>query len=197
MRFLRRCLPALVLAASPLCWASGNYVGVLKPTAALGVIAIPEPGFYWPRQSSFDASLSPSRGAEGFRLKLGYRYSRFVAFETGYSESATEPFRASLMGPALRSRGFSMDTIGTLPLWSRASLYGRLGAWHNGSAPLLAGWDGAQRPGTGLRYGLGFKVDFTRKFGMQADVERFSSLGRLGPRESDTDQVSVGVTWRF
>lgn len=191
-------IPALAFLVSPSAVAAGDYVGLLRPSAAAPAIAVPEPGFYWPRQGVLDAALLPREGAEAFKLKLGYRHSRYLAVETGYADAGPDASRPFFASAPARHRGFSLDTVGTVPLWSRASLYGRLGAWRSeGGASLLAGVEGSQKPGAGLRYGLGFKIDFTRQIRLRAEMERFSPLDRWGPREADTDQVSVGVTWRF
>lgn len=191
-------LTALALAFPATVLAAGDYVGVLRPTARPTAIAIPEPGLYWPLAGPFGGGLVPAFGQESFRMKLGYRYSKYFSVETGYSDagpqSAAEPFS----GAFARGRGFSLETVGTLPLWRHASLYGRLGAWRNtGGFSLLTGGDGSHRPGAGLNYGLGFKYDVTRRFGLKAEMERFSPLDRWGTREGDSDNFSVGVTWRF
>jgi len=200
MRNLLRWLPAVVFAAFPAAHAAqGDYVGTLRPTAKPSAIAIPDLGFYWPGGDPFARSLGEPALAEGLKVKLGYRYSRYLAVETGYADfgnlSRTPGFGATT---ASRGRGFSMDTIGTLPLWRHASLYGRLGAWHSGAGvSLLGAADPGMRTGSGLRYGLGVKYDLTRSVGLQAEMGRFSTLDRWGPREGDTDQFTLGVRWRF
>jgi hypothetical protein len=189
-----RLLIGLVLAAASSIEASGDYIGVLKPTST--AIAIPDSGFYWPLREPFGVGLAP--GTEGVKLKLGYRYSKYLSVETGYADSGWGSAGPSFAPATARARGFSMDTVGTLPLWTYGSLYGRLGAYRSGGAmPFAAGWEWNNRPGAGLRYGLGLKYDFTRSFGVQAEMEKFAPLDRWGTREADTDQVSVGVTWRF
>ena len=51
---------------------------------------------------------------------------------------------------------------------------------------------------TRMRYGLGMRYDFTKSFGIRAELERYSPLGSSAARrESDADQVSVGLSWRF
>lgn len=191
-------LPAVLLAVSPAALAAGDYVGLLRPAARSLAIAIPDPGFYWPRDTPFSRSLLVDRPTEGFKLKLGYRYSRYLSVETGYADAGPGTPGSPFASAPARGRGFSMDTVGTLPLWTHASLYGRFGAWRSaGGVSLLSGAEGSHRAGAGLRYGLGFKYDVTRRIGLQAELERFSPLDRWGPRESDTDQFTVGVTWRF
>jgi len=177
--------------------AGGDYVGVLRPTST--AIAIPEPGFYWPVAGPFGAGLPTGPLVGGHQLKLGFRYSRYFAVETGFADFGRIEPVLPVTGGAFRGRGFSMDTVGTLPLWSRGALYGRLGAYRAEGPPTLLGaaeWGG--RTGSGLRYGLGLKVDLTHRIGMQAEMERVSPLDRWGgPRDTEADQVSVGVTLRF
>lgn len=195
MTFRPVTLAFLAIAFVPATEAAADYVGVLKPPAAPAALAIPEPGFYW---RSAEPALRPPLLDDGFQVKLGYRYSKYLALETGYSDSGPASPLPGFVVVAPRSRGFSMDTVGTLPLWGHASLYGRLGAWRaDAGISLLGGGDAPPRPGAGLRYGLGLKYDLTRAVGLQAEMERFSPIDRWGPRESDTDQFTLGVRWRF
>jgi len=197
MNSLRRWLPILALGAATAAQAGpGDYVGTLRPTAKPAGIAIPEPGFYWPAAGSLGSVLGPQTLAEGFQVKLGYRYSRYLSVETGYANFGNPASGMDASAP--RGHGFSMDTIGTLPLWGHAALYGRLGAWRSGAGvSLLGGTEPGLRTGSGLRYGLGVKYDLTRSVGLQAEMERFSPLDRWGPREPDSDQFTLGVYWRF
>jgi len=194
-------LLVLAAAAMPVA-AAADYVGVLKLPASPATIAIPDPGFYWRSAEPPVGSLGAQSLADGYQLRLGYRYSRYVSFETGYADAASaSPFQA-FGGQAARARGYSMDTVGTLPLWGHstwghATLYGRLGAWRSDAGVSLFPGEAASRPGAGVRYGLGLKYDVTRSVGLQAEMERFSPLDRWGPRDSDTDQFKLGVRWRF
>lgn len=192
-----RALVALALVVMPAAHAAGNYVGTLRPVAAASVLAIPEPGFYWRAGEAPAVQLGAAALTDGFSMKLGFRFSRYLSLETGYGDKGAFPSPFGLPG-SHRGRGFSMDTLGTLPLWGHGSLYGRLGAWRaDAGTSLLGSGETFTRPGAGIRYGLGFKYDLTRRVGLSAEVERFSPLDRWGTRESDTDQVTLGVRWRF
>ena len=199
MRSPYRWLLLLAVAATAVAQASpGNYVGKLRPSAKPSAIAIPETGFYFPADDPFEKSVGAPSLADGFKVKLGYRHSRYLAVETGYADFGKLAPAPGFGAGTARGRGFSMDTIGTLPLWGHASLYGRLGAWHSGAGvSLLTPGDTGLRAGSGLRYGLGVKYDLTRRVGLQAEMERFAPLDRWGPREGETDQFTLGVSWRF
>ncbi len=190
---------ALAVASLPFAAGAEDYVGTLK----LPKGGLPEPvGLY-----SFSAMSAPVPAAapadSGFRLKLGYKYSRFLQVEGEVSDLARAP--ADLFGTpgfasAFRSTGFGLDTIATLPL-SRFSFYGRMGAYHGEprfafssySTSLLASDAGRTR----WRYGLGVRYDLTQAFGIRAEMERYSPLGSPLTSEPDSDLFSVGVTWRF
>ena len=198
MPMSRHWLAVLAFALVPAQGVAGDYVGVLRPSAGTGPLAIPEPGFYWPMESSFATRLGAEMGPDGHKLKLGYRYSKYFAVETGYADVGISPLGSPFSATSARGRGFTMDTVGTLPLWTRVALYGRLGAWRSdGTASLVTGPEAGARAGAGVRYGLGLKYNLTERIGLQAEMERFSPLERWGPRESDTDQVTFGITWRY
>ncbi|HEX4944336.1 MAG TPA: hypothetical protein VFV55_08280 [Usitatibacteraceae bacterium] len=197
MPSLKCLLPMLALAIPPGVLAAGDYVGVLRPVANPGAIAIPVPGFYGSPASTFGGVPGPDWTTQGSKLKLGYKYSKFFSVEAGYVDFGPRA-PALFSGTAARGRGFTVETVGAIPLWARTSFYGRFGAWRSdGGMALLGGGDANPRPGAGLRYGLGLKYDLTRRVGFQAGMDHFSPLDQWGSREPDTDQVTLGVTVRF
>ena len=191
---------ALGLALLPLPAAADDYLGILKPPQTslqpLGVYSFasaPSPGF------------APLVAAEnGYKFKLGYKYSRYFAVEGEFADFA-RPLDAfanpANLSSSFRGTGFGVDTVATLPLW-RFSFYGRMGAYRgdrNGFSAYPAGLlgDNAMR-GTRWRYGLGMRYDFTQSFGVRAELERHSlGLGSPLAGDLDSDQVTVGVSWRF
>lgn len=194
---MRRLL-ALGLLSFPLaCPAAGDYLGILRvPQSSL------EPtGLY---SFSSGPTQPTTLAPDGYRLKLGYKYSRYLAVEGEFSDF-TRPADAfanpANLASAFRSTGFGVDTVATLPLW-RFSFYGRMGAYHgdrNGfntySTALLGDNPGRN---TRWRYGLGVRYDFTKALGVRAELERYSlGLGSPFAGDVDADQVSVGLSWRF
>ena len=191
---------ALAFAVVPLAAAAEEYIGTLR---------LPQSGFaagtglYSFSSAPAVAPTSTFAPDSTYRLKLGYKYSRFFSVEGEFNDfaRATDPFASPAnLASAFRSTGFGLDTVATLPLW-RFSFYGRMGAYRGDargfglySTSLLG--DGAAR-GTRLRYGLGVRYDFTKAFGIRAEMERYSPLGSPLATEAEADQFSVGVSWRF
>ena len=195
---MKRLLAISLLAPAA---ASADYLGVLRaPSHSLNPSGL------------YSFSSGPTLGTpasltadNGYRLKLGYKYSRYLAVEGEFADF-TRPTNVfsnpANLASAFRSTGFGVDTVATLPLWG-VSFYGRMGAYRGerngfaGHAPLWLG-DSA-RQGTRWRYGLGVRYDFTKSFGIQAQLERYSNLGLGSPfaGDADTDQLSVGLRWRF
>ncbi len=196
---------AISFAALPALAATDDYVGGLRvPRASQQFgssfsLASEPVSTFSPWQT--DSTL---RADNGMKLRLGYRYSRFFSVESefiDYGHGPADIFASpGNLVSAFRNTGYGVSTVATYPVFNSVSFYGRLGAY-NGvvrnefssySTSLLNG-NGA---GTRWRYGLGVRYDFSQRFGVHADVERYTPLGTpLG--EPEGDQFSIGVNWRF
>lgn len=184
------CLPGVALA--------GDYVGTLKTSQST---LAPAGTFSF----SSEPALNTAVAENGYRFKLGYKYSRYLAVESEVVDfgRTVDPFaNPANLASAFRSTGFGVDTIAMLPIW-RFSFYGRMGAYRGdprggfGFAPLAVA-DPQNSRGARWRYGLGLRYDFTKSLGVRAEVERHSSnLGAPLAGDIDADQVSIGVSWRF
>jgi hypothetical protein len=191
-------------AASALA-GPADYLGMLKPPRT----SLQVPTGLYSFTSSTPAALSTSlAGDAGYRLKLGYKYSRYFSVEGEYVDFGSAAgtifgSQAPTLGSGFRSTGFGLDTVATVPFWSRFSFYGRLGAYRGDvrnafsshSFSLLG--DHAQRA-TRLRVGLGLRYDFNPALGIHAGMQRYTPLASpFSSTETETDQFSVGVKWRF
>ena len=191
---------ALALATLCLPAFADDYLGILRPPQS----SLLPRGLYTFASAPSPALSQAITAESGYRFKLGYKYSRYLAVEGEFSDF-TRPAdvfaNPASLASAFRSTGFGVDAVATLPLW-RFSLYGRMGAYHgdrNGfnaySTGLLG--DGTTR-GTRWRYGLGMRYDINQSFGIRAELERHSNaLGSPLAGDIDADQVTVGVSWRF
>ena len=198
-------IAAAMLAALPLAAPAENYLGVLK--APKYDVQLPA-GFFSlasePVQSFGQASRSNDAG---YRLKLGYQYSRYVSVEgqfVDFGRAQSDIFASpGNLASAFRSQGQGMgvDTVATLP-WRSFSFYGRLGAYRGDSHNAFSAYSTAllgdpSARGTRWRYGLGMRYDFTKSLGIRAELERYSPLGTPLDAQAESDLISVGLSWRF
>jgi OOP family OmpA-OmpF porin len=199
---LLRFVPVLALALVPAAGHAEDYVGIFK----LPRYSVPETpvGLYSFAESPMNALMTAPGMESGHQFKLGYKYSRYFSVEGQVNDFVRQGDLFASPGnlaSGFRSSGFGIDTVATLPVW-RFSFYGKLGAYRGDgrnpfstySTALLS--DNAAR-GTRWRYGLGMRYDFTKAFGIHAELERYSPLGSSFSPETDSDQLSVGVKWRF
>jgi OOP family OmpA-OmpF porin len=203
MDTLRTAFFLAAIAVSPLALAQSDYYGMLKPPRA--TLAVPGEGLYSSFDNPYFAGLSPSTDiTAGYKFKLGYKYSPYLAVESeyvDYGRNGQSPFTGpGNLSSAFRTKGFGVDTIGSIPFWNKFSFYGKLGAFYADARPTLAPSGPYDRPGisgTKMRYGLGLRYDFSRSFGVRAEVERYSAFSSNPLTDGDSDMVSVGVRWRF
>ncbi|HSW82742.1 MAG TPA: outer membrane beta-barrel protein [Usitatibacter sp.] len=205
---LRRSLAIIgALATISLVAGAEDYVGGLKPPKSTPPEAQSPPAvisFVSESVPSFALSRADGNTDGGYRLKLGYQYSRYFAVEGQYVDfgrTGGEVFASPNLVSAFRSTGMGVDTVAMLP-WRSFSFYGRLGAYRGESrnafaqySTSLLGDTGSQR--TRWRYGMGVRYDFTKSLGVKAEVERYSPLGTPLEPQAETDLISVGLSWRF
>ena len=177
---------------------AGDYVGTLRAPQS----TLTPPGIY-----SFASAPDPMAALAAdtvYRLKLGYKPSRYFAVEGEVVDfgKVEDPFRSPAdLSSQFRSTGFGVDTIAMLPVW-RFSFYGRMGAYR-GDGRAGYGWHPMPVPenqfvrGTRLRYGVGMRYDFTRSLGVRAELERNSPLRDPLTDLDAGEQLSVGLSWRF
>ena len=197
---------ALLFAMLPASATAEDYLGGLKLPRSSAVA----PGGTFSFESEPVSAFSSSgvrAGDSGMRLKLGYKYSRFFSVESEFVDFGRAPpdifaSPGNLSSAFRNSTGFGVDTVATLPVWRSFSFYGRLGAYRGEARNPFATYstsllgEGAPR-GTRLRYGLGMRYDFTKAFGIHAEMERYSPLGAAQPGDPEAELISVGVNWRF
>ena len=194
-----KAVTALAASLLPAAALAADYVGTLRAPQS----TFTPPGLYSFASPPVAAALASSDSE--YRLKLGYKPSRYFAVEGEVVDfgRVEDPFRSPAdLASQFRSTGFAVDTIAMLPVW-RFSFYGRMGAYRGdsrlgyGSHPMPLADSPAAR-GTRLRYGLGLRYDFTRSLGVRAELERNTALHEPLVSDIDSgDQVSVGLSWRF
>src|SRR5436853_7449032 len=110
IRFLPLRMLALALAAATL-GANADYVGTLKPPKS----NFTPGGFFSTLDNAGTAWNAPGNGDNGYRLKLGYKYSRYLAVQGEYVDFGRTPGDVFSSGNSLsstfRSTGYGIDTV--------------------------------------------------------------------------------------
>jgi OOP family OmpA-OmpF porin len=123
-----------------------------------------------------------------WRILGGFQFNRFLALELGYYD-----FGEASSGPVtIEAEAFEIVAVGSLHLTDRFSLYGKAGAYQGTLEGL-----GVDEDTSDLTYGIGARWDFTRRFGVRAEWQRYESLGGGNLIETDLDVLSIGLIFSF
>ncbi|HUH93140.1 MAG TPA: outer membrane beta-barrel protein [Casimicrobiaceae bacterium] len=144
----------------------------------------------------------------------GYRWKNDVAVEATFNSSdkyALRPAPSSLsIGPGLglslgdvSAHAWNADVYTSWEFLRSLSLYGRLGYAQSEARPLFAGASlvpgDPRRQRDGVNYGVGLRYDVTHSLGLRVEYARFGRFAGelIGNGMPDSDQVSIGVQYRF
>ncbi len=146
----------------------------------------------------------------------GYRWSNDLAVEASVSsldQYALRPFDPAnaRRGVGLRfgagagdvaSRSVNVDVFTSWTFYKSVALYGRLGyaqtegAQLAGSSPVSVVSNRGLRDG--VNYGVGVRYDMNSALGLRLEYSRFGRFaGEFGTSIPETDQVTLGVQFRF
>jgi opacity protein-like surface antigen len=142
----------------------------------------------------------------------GYRWRNDVAFEAAVNTTDKYALRPGGQappvgpGPGLAltdagTRSWNADVYTSWEVIRSLSLYGRLGYAQNDTRQFFSGV--SLVPGdprhAGVNYGLGLRYDVTHSLGLRVEYARFGRFAGegIGSGLPDSDQVSVGVQFRF
>jgi opacity protein-like surface antigen len=144
----------------------------------------------------------------------GYRWKNDVAVEAAFNTAdryALRPGSTGLtIGPGVglnlgdfATRTWNADVYTSWEMIHRLSLYGRLGYAQNDLRPFFSGASLVQsdprRQRDGVNYGVGLRYDVTHSLGLRVEYARFGRFAgeMIGTSMPDSDQVSIGVQYRF
>jgi opacity protein-like surface antigen len=144
----------------------------------------------------------------------GYRWKNDVAVEAAFNTAdryALRPGSKGLtIGPGVglnlgdfATRTWNADVYTSWEMIHRLSLYGRLGYAQNDLRPFFPGASLVQsdprRQRDGVNYGVGLRYDVTHSLGLRVEYARFGRFAgeMIGNGMPDSDQVSIGVQYRF
>lgn len=144
----------------------------------------------------------------GYKFFGGYQFGRHFAIEGGYFDLGTHSFSATTL-PAgtfngqLEYSGINLDAVGILPVNSRLSLFGRVGATRaeadatfSGTGAVLVPNPTFNQRSTNIKYGLGAQFGLTERLRVRLEAERFRVDDAVG-NAGDIDLFSLGLVMRF
>jgi opacity protein-like surface antigen len=196
--------------------ASGFYGGVsLRDGATEGAgLTFGPAASIWNRYAAPTADDTSSRAL----VFGGYRWRNDLAVEASFSSADRYALRPADAGglrqgmglsiPAgagisdLQTHSWNVDVYTSWTFYKAFALYGRMGYGQAdttpvfGSAPSIA--PDIRRLRDGVNYGLGVRYDMNSTLGLRLEYGRFGRFaGEIGTTLPESDQVTVGVQFRF
>lgn len=202
-------LVALALIASPNLMAqdSGWYLGLnvgktrAKIDDAKITSGIAGAGFT-------NSIINDKDDGTGFKVFGGYSFNRYFAFEGGYFDLGKAGYDAitvpvGTLNGEIKVKGFHFDAVLSLPITEKFSAFGRVGVSRaeasdtfSGTGFVVVANPNPSEQATNLKYGAGLHYDFTKSFGMRAELERYRINDAVG-NKGDIDMASIGLLFRF
>ena len=147
----------------------------------------------------------------------GYRWQNDLSVEAAISsldKYALRPLDTGSVQPGVglrfgtgtgdvQSRSVNLDVFTSWTLYKSVALYGRLGYVQSESPQLLGispAFAVANSRGVrdGMNYGVGMRYDMNQALGLRLEYSRFGRFaGEIGSSLPDTDQVTLGVQFKF
>lgn len=153
--------------------------------ASSGAVAAEAPGLY----AGIDVGstrLDGYKRDEGIGAFIGYKFSERIAIEAGYHGLVDSGWDFGLSGGVTINQT-AVSVLGTLPLSSGFSVYGRLG-WNRLEAERdFAGFEDSISE-TKILYGIGLGYRFTPSFNARVEVQKPAS---------NITRTALGVAYHF
>ena len=189
-------------------WYGGLNIGQTHESINDGAIANHEIG-------GGLTSITDDDRDNGYKLFAGYQLNDNFALEFGYFDLGQFGFRAirdqvgasQAQDGALKARtkikGFNLDLVGAIPITDKFSAFGRVGAHYNEAKDRFQGSDNVivtdrhrREHDFNGKWGGGLQYDFTQKFGMRLEAERYAINDVIG-NNGKVSMFSLGALYRF
>ncbi len=202
-------LVALMIIAGPLAMAqdSGWYIGanVGQTRAKIDNAGITSgllgSGFA-------TTSIDDHERDTGYKLFGGYQFNKYFAFEAGYFDLGKFSFNAvtvpaGTLDGQLKLSGENFDAVFNLPFTEKFSAFARAGVNYANVKDAFTGTGAVNvlnpnpsKRAMNYKFGGGLQYDFTKSFGMRAEVERYRIDDAVN-NKADIDMASIGLLIRF
>jgi OOP family OmpA-OmpF porin len=182
-------------------WYGGLNIGQTHESINDGAIANNELG-------GGLTSITDDDRDNGYKLFAGYQLNNNFAVEAGYFDLGQFGSRAikdqvGALKTRTKTRGFNIDLVGSMPMTENLSAFARAGAHYSESYDRFQGSDNVivtdrhrREQDVNFKWGGGLQYDFTQKFGMRLEAERYAINDVMGNNGS-INMYSLGVLYRF
>ena len=172
-----------------------------------------------PTSSSWNRFVAPTADDTLPRALVfgGYRWRNDIAVEASFNSVDQYLLRPDVVGShrgvglsfasnaglgELSTRSWNVDVFTSWTFYRAFALYGRLGYGQSETISLAGaptqGVPDVRRLRDGVNYGLGLRYDMNSVLGLRLEYGRFGRFaGEIGNGLPETDQVTVGVQFRF
>ncbi len=146
------------------------------------------------------AGVSCDDSDTGIKLFGGKQVTKNWGGEFGFIDLGEATLSAPIGTAKFEADGFFLAGTGTIPFGQKEkfALFGKLGVLRWDVTANVTGLGSASDDGFSPMFGIGLKYDFTERFGIRGEWERFLDVGDAAPTlEFDVDLITVGVVVWF
>jgi len=182
-------------------WYGGLNIGQTDESINDGAIANNELG-------GGLTSITDDHHDNGYKLFAGYQLNDNFAIEAGYFDLGQFGSRAvkenvGALKTRTKTKGFNVDLVGSLPMTEKLSAFGRVGAHYSEAKDRFQGSDDVivtdrhrRERDINAKWGAGLQYDFTQKFAMRLEAERYAINDVMG-NNGNINMYSLGALYRF
>ena len=159
-------------------------------------------------QGLVTSSMTRDEKDKAWKAFAGYQFNRYVGLEGGYFNlgrfgftSTTVP--AGTLDGRIRLHGLNLDLVGTLPIYERLSLIGRVGAQYatahdtfGGTGAVVVLDPNPHKSQVNYKVGAGLQFALTRNLMLRGEAERYRVNDAVG-NHGDVNMFSAGLVWAF
>ncbi len=194
-----KCLLCGVLACAIVpAYASGGYLGIgygmgSSTDAAANVEAHAGPG----------GVITYNKSRPAFSVLAGYQFNRYVAAELQYVDFGTYSVNQTAVWGTYNEvdtiNAASAAAVGTWPITRMFSVFAKLGLAISADKAEVASYDSSTTTATGVMFGAGGAVNFTRHIALRLEYDQYDGVGNnhyeytAGP----FTQVAASVLYMF
>lgn len=145
-----------------------------------------------------------------WKVFAGYKIFENFAIEGGWVDLGKAETNTVTTGPAstdlgeVEASGLFVDAVGLLPINKHFTVFGKVGVFRanvdarvtvlsGGSAAVVSASDDSFEG----KFGVGASYDFTERFGVRLEYERYNNVGGDNTGEGDIDLWMLGLYARF